>query len=287
MYPTVLFWWAVTLAHCTLAGNAKKCSYPGPLRNGGIDFIDLNYQSLVHFSCEPGYILNGIDTIQCMADGQWNATLPECQPVTCPLPSLPEFGVISYHKLSPGNVSVFQDKISFECLPSFALFGNETATCMANGNWSDIPTCKYVQCPHPATIENGFVNFAVRRTFSPCHSPYVLDGPRESRCEKTGSWSIKPTCKAPCKIPVSKATVLYNGRKIKVQNDLKEGILHAETLFFFCKNKEQKCGYSVPTQCIDGQLTVPACFKEIGLLQSIWKTDPAELAPCAAGVNSK
>ncbi|EMP40165.1 hypothetical protein UY3_02567 [Chelonia mydas] len=246
----------------------KKCPYPEPMRNGIVHFIDLNYQSLIHFSCEPGYILYGANTSQCMADGQWSGKLPECQPVTCPPPSLPEFGVISYHKLTPGNESVFQDIIRFECLPSFALFGNETATCMANGNWSDIPECRYVQCPHPTGIENGFVNFAVRRTYHymesidyGCQPRYVLDGPRESRCEKTGRWSIKPTCKAPCKIPVNKATVLYNGRKIKVQQDLKEGIQHSETILFFCKNKEEKCGYTVPTQCINGQLTVPSCFK--------------------------
>ncbi|XP_074870803.1 beta-2-glycoprotein 1 [Carettochelys insculpta] len=279
--------WPINTMQCI----PKKCPYPGPLKNGMIHFTDFNYQSLVHFSCEAGYTLNGTDTIQCMANGQWNATLPECQPVTCASPSLPEFGVISYHKLTPGNVSVFQDVIVFECLSSFALIGNETATCMANGNWSDIPECKYVQCPQPTGIENGFVNFAVRRTYHymesvdyGCHNRYVLDGPRESRCEKTGSWSTKPTCKAPCKIPVNRATVLYNGRKIKVQDDLTEGIQHAETITFFCKNKQEKCGYSVPTQCIDGQLTVPSCFKEIGKF-SFWKTDPADLTPCDASVN--
>lgn len=62
--------------------------------------------------------------------------------VTCPPPKIPEFGVISYHTLKPGNVSVFQDMITFECLPSFALLGNETAMCTANGNWSNIPECK-------------------------------------------------------------------------------------------------------------------------------------------------
>ncbi|CAM4554629.1 beta-2-glycoprotein 1 [Lepidochelys kempii] len=277
--------WPINTMRCI----PKKCPSPEPMRNGIVHFIDLNYQSLIHFSCEPGYILYGANTSQCMADGQWSGKLPECQPVTCPPPSLPEFGVISYHKLTPGNESVFQDIIRFECLPSFALFGNETATCMANGSWSDIPECRYVQCPHPTGIENGFVNFAVRRTYHymesvdyGCQPHYVLDGPRESRCEKTGRWSTKPSCKAPCKIPVNKATVLYNGRKIKVQQDLKEGIQHAETIFFFCKNKEEKCGYTIPTQCINGQLTVPSCFKEIGRFESLWKTDPADLTPCDA-----
>ncbi|XP_067403428.1 beta-2-glycoprotein 1 [Emydura macquarii macquarii] len=281
--------WSGKWPLATMRCIPKKCPYPGSLNNGKVHFTDLSYQSLISFSCEPGYILYGTNTSQCMADGQWSKTVPECQPVTCPPPSIPELGVISYHKLSPGNVSVFQDLIRFECLSTFALFGNETATCMASGNWSDIPECKFVQCPHPTGIENGFINIAVRRTYHymetvdyGCHHPYVLDGPRESRCEKTSSWSIKPTCKAPCKIPVKRATVLYNGQKIKVQNDLKEGIQHTETISFFCKNKEKQCGYPVPTQCIDGHLTVPSCFKEIGSFQSFWKTDPADMRPCDA-----
>lgn len=66
---------------------------------------------------------------------------------------------------------------------------------------------------------------------------------------------------APCKIPVKKAVVLYNGEKKRVQNDLKDGILHGETVSFFCKNKEKSCAYTVDAACVDGNFTLPACFK--------------------------
>lgn len=62
-------------------------------------------------------------------------------------------------------------------------------------------------------------------------------------------------------MPVKRATVLYNEQKLKVQDHLQAGIQHAETIWFFCKNKEQHCSYTVPAQCIDGNLTAPACFK--------------------------
>lgn len=65
----------------------------------------------------------------------------------------------------------------------------------------------------------------------------------------------------PCKIPVKKAVVLYNGEKKRVQNDLKDGVQHGETVSFFCKNKEKSCAYTVPVPCVDGNLTLPACFK--------------------------
>lgn len=71
-------------------------------------------------------------------------------------------------------------------------------------------------------------------------------------------------------MPVKKAVVLYEGEKKRVQSDLKEGILHGETVSFFCKNKEKSCAYTVPVQCVDGNLTLPACFK--GMSQANFKT---------------
>ncbi|XP_066473907.1 beta-2-glycoprotein 1 [Tiliqua scincoides] len=271
----------------TLRCIPKKCSYPGPLYNGQIHGTDLRYPSVVSFSCDPGFILKGAKTSQCLADGQWSEELPECQPVICPPPPVSEFGVLSYRRLSPGNTSVFQDIIKFDCLLPFALFGKEIATCLANGSWSNIPTCKSVECAYPEGIENGFINFALRSTYRyadhvtyGCNPRYVMDGAMESRCEKTGRWSPKPICRAPCTMPVKRATVLYNEQKIKVQDHLQEGIQHAETIWFFCKNKEQQCSYTVPAQCIDGNLTAPACFKERGWFATLVKTDVADLTPC-------
>ncbi|XP_015270400.1 PREDICTED: beta-2-glycoprotein 1-like [Gekko japonicus] len=188
--------------------------------------------------------------------------------VICPPPPISEFGALSYHRLKPGNISVFQDEIKFECLLPSALIDNETARYLALQKWSGIPECRKVKCPYPAEIKNGFISFGLREIYQyknrvtyGCDPTYVMDGPAESTCEKTGDWSTKPTCKAPCKILVKRATVLYNQQRVNVQDHLKGGIQHAETIWFFCKNKDQHCSYTVPAQCIDGNLTAPACFK--------------------------
>nr|XP_060619056.1 beta-2-glycoprotein 1-like isoform X1 [Anolis sagrei ordinatus] len=265
----------------------RKCPYPGPLKNGNIHFTDLSYQNFVDYSCDSGYILQGQKNSQCLADGQWSAKLPECQPVICPPPPVSEFSVLSFQRLKPGNISAFQDEIKFECLLPYALLGNETAVCQADGNWSALPECRAVECPRPEDIENGYINLLLRRPYHyretvtyGCNPTYVLDGPVESRCEKTGQWSTKPTCKAPCTIPVKRATVLYNNQKVKVQDHLTSGIQHAEIIEFFCKNKEQGCSFTSPAQCVDGNFTVPACFKERGMFATFFKTDIADLQPC-------
>lgn len=71
---------------------------------------------------------------------------------------------------------------------------------------------------------------------------------------------------------MKKAVVLYNGEKKRVQNDLKDGILHGETVSFFCKNKEKSCAYTVDVACVDGNFTLPACFK--GMSQADHKPAP-------------
>ncbi|XP_013919815.1 PREDICTED: beta-2-glycoprotein 1-like [Thamnophis sirtalis] len=273
-WPTVTF-------RCT----PKKCPYPGPLNNGEIHVTDLNYLSIIRFSCNTGFVLEGPTSSQCQADGSWNASLPACQPVICPPPPVSEFGALSYHRIESGEDFFFQETIRFSCLLPLALFGSETATCQADGSWTALPECKSVECPPPEPIEHGFINFGLRGIFHyqntvhyGCYAPYTMDEASESRCEKTGTWSNKPTCKAPCNIPVGKATVLYNGQKITVKK-LKH-IQHAETIWYFCKSKTEKCSYKTPTQCIDGQLSVPDCFEEYNWIASLFKTDPADMTPC-------
>lgn len=79
---------------------------------------------------------------------------------------------------------------------------------------------------------------------------------------------------------MKKAVVLYNGEKKRVQNDLKDGILHGETVSFFCKNKEKSCAYTVDVACVDGNFTLPACFK--GRSQAADKAAPGGIAAASA-----
>lgn len=48
---------------------------------------------------------------------------------------------------------------------------------------------------------------------------------------------------------------------MKIQEQFKDGMKHGDKVSFFCKNKEKKCSYTEETQCIDGTLEIPKCFK--------------------------
>ncbi|KPP78405.1 hypothetical protein Z043_102091, partial [Scleropages formosus] len=186
--------------------------------------------------------------------------------VTCGLPEIPKYGKIIHHKKSKDNTTAFGDSVTYECLPPQALFGNEIGFCTANGNWTKAPECRFVTCPVPPGIENGFISFAVKREHSykekvkyGCKVDYILDGPVEIECQKTGQWSTMPVCRG--KVDIERGRIFYNGQKIWIENLKPNKILHSEVVAVYCKNKEKACGYPVTSQCINGILRIPQCYE--------------------------
>uniref|UniRef100_A0A7N4NSV9 Beta-2-glycoprotein 1 n=1 Tax=Sarcophilus harrisii TaxID=9305 RepID=A0A7N4NSV9_SARHA len=239
------------------------------------------------YSCKPGYVAQtGMRRFTCPLTGFWPINSLKCKPIICPPPSIPNFATLKLLKSSVENSSSYQDTAVFDCLPHYAMFGNDTIRCTEHGNWTELPECREVKCPFPTRPDNGFVNYPANhalfykdKAIYGCHETYVLDGPEEVECGKFGTWSASPTCKASCKIPVKKATVLYKGQKVTIQDNLKNGILHGEVISFFCKNKERKCSYTEDAQCLDGNIEIPKCFKEHSSW-AFWKSDAASKQPC-------
>nr|XP_006635542.1 PREDICTED: beta-2-glycoprotein 1 [Lepisosteus oculatus] len=284
---------------CTLSGawsrptlkcSRKSCPVPGPLLNGQIQFpVDISFQSVVNFTCHEGYVLQGAHTSQCQHDGTWSQPLPVCETVTCGLPDIPQYGLIHHTKKITGNTTQFGDVVKYECSPPYALFGNEFGSCQANGNWTKPPECKIVTCPFPSGIPNGFMTFAVVRDYGyrekikyGCNPSFIPDGPLEIQCEKTGNWSAKPVCRASCIIDIRRGRIFYSSKKIWIEDLPEKRVQHSEHVAFYCKNEEKKCGYPVVTQCVDGTLNIPECFKEPGAVEYKlnYKSLPSEIKMC-------
>lgn len=62
--------------------------------------------------------------------------------MTCPLPPTPKFAELSAYKSLAGNRTLYGNTATFKCLPHYAMFGNDTVTCTASGNWTALPECK-------------------------------------------------------------------------------------------------------------------------------------------------
>lgn len=66
---------------------------------------------------------------------------------------------------------------------------------------------------------------------------------------------------APCSVGIQRGRILYKGQRLWIKDLTPNRILHNELVSVYCENKERKCGYAVSTQCIDGNLKIPECFK--------------------------
>lgn len=196
---------------CTITGewtertfkcSLKRCPTPDAPANGNVFFSSIVFQSTINYTCTEGYVLYGNNSSQCLHTAMWSNPAPQCKPVECGLPVIPKHAKIIFDKVFTGNTTEFGLGVTYQCLPPLALFGNERGYCTANGNWTDPPKCRDVSCPVPTPVENGFITSSAHREYGymdrvkyGCSEGYILDGPMEIICDKSGQWSDKPTCK--------------------------------------------------------------------------------------------
>ncbi|XP_010887634.1 beta-2-glycoprotein 1 isoform X1 [Esox lucius] len=271
-----------------LVCSPKMCPLPKPMQKPG--FVEVPYKSVLNFSCDSGYVMTGANESVCLHDGTLSAPMPMCTAVSCPLPRAPKHGKIVYDDKQVSNVETqYGQSWTYECLPPRAPIGNERGSCLASGNVTEPPVCEEVSCSIPPTIENGIITFAVMREAGykekvkyQCKEHYVMDGSDEIQCQKTGNWSTMPVCRAPCKVNINRGRIFYNAKKIWIEDLKPNRVLHKENVVFYCLNKEKKCGIPVASQCIDGTLKTPECFKEPSKVEYNLKSKslPSEIAMC-------
>ncbi|XP_010887633.2 beta-2-glycoprotein 1 [Esox lucius] len=283
---------------CTASGEWTKlrfkcssisCSLPEALDHGDMELMDIQYQSAINYTCHEGYTLQGASTIKCLADGEWSEPHPKCLPVNCGLPPIPKLGKAVYDRVFTGNTTVFGFGVTYQCLNPLVLIGNERGMCLSNGKWTEPPECKFVSCPAPKGIPNGYMTTDAKREHGyketvryGCNLDYVLEGPLEIECLKTGDWSEKPTCQASCSVDIKRGRILYRGKKIWIENFTPNKVSHKELVSFYCMNEEKKCGYAVSSQCIDATLKIPECFEEPGKWSYLAYSSylPSEIKQC-------
>ncbi|XP_055055760.2 sushi, von Willebrand factor type A, EGF and pentraxin domain-containing protein 1 isoform X1 [Misgurnus anguillicaudatus] len=186
-----------------------QCETPPSPEHGSVLVTHSDLGSLVEYSCEEGYELNGQTVRQCLSGQQWSDEAPRCMPISCGDP-----GGISNGEVI-GNSFHFKAIIRYECHDGFSLQGVETRTCQVDGKWDNkAPWCKAVSCGRPVVSKDVLVRgddytFGKRLLFS-CNLGFILQGAPTSVCLANGSWSeTPPKClQADCGQP----PVIENGR---------------------------------------------------------------------------
>lgn len=273
-----------------LACSPKMCPIPRPLQPLAMGRTEAPFKSVLNFTCDDGYVMQGANESRCLHDGSWSNPPPLCKVVNCPLPTPPRDGRIIHDKPVTGTSSMYGQAWTYECNPPKAP-SHERGSCMADGSATQPPVCREVSCSIPVGIPNGFITFAVMRQHGykekvkyACNEHYILDGEAEVQCQNTGNWSSKPVCRAPCKVGIKRGRILYNGKKLWIADLKPNRVLHGEHVAFFCRNRAERCGYPVVSTCDDGTLPIPECFEEPGKVEYTLRasTLASEITSCAA-----
>nr|XP_020476247.1 beta-2-glycoprotein 1-like [Monopterus albus] len=277
--------WAKTKLKCI----PKTCPFPDLLSNGEIYYEDTVYQSTINYTCHEGFVLTGASTAVCQANGTWSALVPECKPVSCGLAPIPQFGMIVYDKLIRGNTTDYGVTGTYKCRPPYVVIGDARAECTASGTWTKTPECQVMTCPPPENIYKGYMSNNDDRDYDfmeviryGCHGDYVLEGSLQIVCQQDGSWSEKPSCKAPCSVDIQRGRILYKRQKLWIENLRPNRVLHKDIVSVYCLDKARNCGYAVPSQCIDGKLKIPECFELPGAAEYQLRSGslPSEIDQC-------
>ncbi|XP_065189195.1 sushi, von Willebrand factor type A, EGF and pentraxin domain-containing protein 1-like isoform X2 [Sycon ciliatum] len=147
----------------------------------------------VAVSCNPGYQLLGLSTVNCMAGRIWTQ-LPTCEDIVCStLPTITN-GVAAPISTARYGVATVQ------CMAGYTLSGSLTTTCLPNGSWAlPIGTCNAITCPVP-TIPDGMATPVVasvpqQYTIS-CSSGFTLVGSNTVTCPTANAFTTFPICQA-------------------------------------------------------------------------------------------
>ncbi|XP_019713979.1 sushi, von Willebrand factor type A, EGF and pentraxin domain-containing protein 1 isoform X2 [Hippocampus comes] len=164
-----------------------SCGDPGPVANGTARGGAFVYAQVVHYMCNPGFLLKGADSITCQADGKWTGPKPRCEFVSCGPPTLPSD--ITFK----GQDFVYNEEIELMCQPGFLLQGKSVSVCQADGTWShEALTCVAAHCEKPSPIPHGRIlgsEFGFdSKVMYECEEGYAISGDPTRRCQSDGRW---------------------------------------------------------------------------------------------------
>ncbi|KAK1890334.1 Sushi von Willebrand factor type A EGF and pentraxin domain containing protein 1, partial [Dissostichus eleginoides] len=199
--------WNGTAPSCNLA----ECEKPQSPEHGWVNVTDTSLGSMVKYTCEEGYELEGEAVRQCVSARLWTNDAPVCRPVSCGDPGAVANGS------AQGGAFVYPEVLKYECSAGFVLKGSNTMGCGADGKWKgEKPRCEPVSCgppkvPTDITFKGEQYSYNEEIELS-CRPGFILKGKSVSVCQADGTWSHEsPTCvSARC----GKPSPIPNGRTL-------------------------------------------------------------------------
>ncbi|GAB1604903.1 sushi, von Willebrand factor type A, EGF and pentraxin domain-containing protein 1-like [Argonauta hians] len=239
----------ISLINC---GNLPK------IPNGKFIFVPGNSPEDIvsKVVCDRYYIHMGESSggLRCQ-DGVWHHNAM-CEIVKC---SRDLKAPLNGQEISNTGYTV-NSTITFSCLYSYEMIGNNTLVCAEDGQWTGIfPSCHLVKCPSPLKPEHGVIEGDIQDTVYNttlvfrCMKGYTLIGKSIITCQADGRWNREiPECKPVCLIPTIKGLFkpLWLFPLMKALDDSAE-IQYGQQVIYSCR-KRFRNAYDGAVTCING-----------------------------------
>lgn len=164
------------------------------LPNGVASTVSNTFGGQVTYVCLPGFILEGVATRDCQANGQWSGEEPRCVALECEAPPPIEQGTVTGTDFRVGDI------VEYTCEKGHDLVGARLLTCLLGQLWNgSAPTCERTACvPLPALPFGTEVGEGRRYgdgVLFVCNEGYDLQGTHSRKCQSDGTWDgEQPRC---------------------------------------------------------------------------------------------
>ncbi|XP_058853305.1 CUB and sushi domain-containing protein 2-like [Acipenser ruthenus] len=180
--------------------KAILCGTPPIVPNGRVVGSDFHWGASVSYACVEGYQLSLPAVLTCQGNRSWSGEVPQCFPVFCGDPGIPNQGRREDHGFS------YRSSVSFSCFSPLVLVGSARRYCQSDGIWSGTqPSCidpSHTTCADPGVplfgIQNNSQGYQIgSMLFYSCKKGYLLQGSTTRTCLPNLIWSgVQPECTA-------------------------------------------------------------------------------------------
>uniref|UniRef100_A0A2K5CJH2 Complement receptor type 2 n=1 Tax=Aotus nancymaae TaxID=37293 RepID=A0A2K5CJH2_AOTNA len=129
----------------------KECQAPPNILNGQKEdrhLVRFDPGTSIKYSCNPGYVLMGEESIHCTSEGVWTTPIPRCKVAECE--------ATGKQLLTKPQHQFVRTDVNSSCDEGYKLSGSVYQECQGTIPWfMEIRLCKEITCPPPPVIYNG------------------------------------------------------------------------------------------------------------------------------------